>query len=73
MSEIRLTPRQKDVLDFIRLYIETNGGMAPTRQEIAEGLFLSVPRIAQHLFELRCKGFVKVQPGKHRGITVVGE
>jgi repressor LexA len=42
----RLTPRQRQVLDWIRGFIESNG-MPPTRAEIAAGLGFSTPRLKQ--------------------------
>jgi len=36
-----MTPRQKEVLDFINVHIARTGGVAPSYQEIAEGVGLT--------------------------------
>ena len=71
MSE--LTPRQAEVLDFIRECIE-DSGMPPTRAEIAARLgFRSANAAEEHLRALQRKGAIELVPGASRGIQLRGE
>lgn len=65
-----LTPRQAEVLDFIRRVIEETG-MPPTRAEIAEALgFRSTNASEDHLRALARKGAIELVPGASRGIRL---
>ena len=66
----RLTPRQRQILDWIRGYIDARG-MPPTRAEIAAGLGFSTASSAEdHLQALARKGAVELIPGASRGLRV---
>ena len=68
MSE--LTPRQSEVLAFIREFIEESG-MPPTRAEIAARLGASSANAAEeHLRALQRKGVLELVPGTSRGIQL---
>ena len=57
--ETGLTPKQKQILDWIHSYLKTRHTM-PSRREIASGLGLSSPAtIQQHIEALEKKGFLK--------------
>jgi repressor LexA len=65
-----LTPRQRQILDFIREQIEESG-MPPTRAEIATALgFKSANAAEEHLKALRRKGVIDLVPGASRGIQL---
>jgi repressor LexA len=65
-----LTPRQQQILDWIRGYLETTG-MPPTRAEIANGLGFSTPSSAEdHLQALARKGAIEMLPGASRGLRL---
>jgi repressor LexA len=65
-----LTPRQRQILDWIRAFMETRG-MPPTRAEIAEGLGFSTPSSAEdHLQALARKGALEIVPGASRGLRL---
>ncbi len=65
-----LSPKQLEVLAFIRRFIES-GGLPPTRGEIAEGLRLKNRQgIDQHLRALAAKGAIELIPGISRGIRL---
>jgi repressor LexA len=65
-----LTPRQGQILDWIRAFIEARG-MPPTRAEIAEGLGFSTPSSAEdHLQALARKGALEIVPGASRGLRL---
>ena len=65
-----LTPKQLEVLAFIRRFMERDG-LPPTRGEIAEGLGLKNRQgIDQHLRALESKGAIELVPGISRGIRV---
>ena len=71
MSE--LTPRQAEVLSFIRECIE-DSGMPPTRAEIAARLgFRSANAAEEHLRALQRKEAIELVPGASRGIQLKGE
>jgi repressor LexA len=66
-----LTPKQLEVLAFIRRFMDS-GGLPPTRGEIAEGLRLKNRQgIDQHLRALAAKGAIELIPGISRGIRLV--
>jgi repressor LexA len=66
----KLTPRQTEVLDFIRSYIEETG-YPPTRAEIAQKLgFKSANASEEHLKALARKGAIEMIPGTSRGIKL---
>jgi repressor LexA len=66
----RLTPRQRQILDWIRGFLEARG-MPPTRAEIAAGLGFSTPSSAEdHLQALAKKGAIELVPGASRGLRL---
>jgi len=68
MSE--LTPRQRQILEFIQDAIAANG-MPPTRAEIAEALgFRSANAAEEHLRALQRKGVLTLVAGSARGIVL---
>ena len=68
---IKLTARQQEVLDLIKVAIETTG-YPPTRAEIAESLGFRSPNAAEeHLKALARKGAIEMMPGASRGIRIV--
>jgi repressor LexA len=70
VAPARLTPRQRQVLDWIRSFIEANA-MPPTRAEIAAGLGFSTPSSAEdHLQALAKKGALEILPGASRGLRL---
>jgi repressor LexA len=65
-----LTPRQSEVLAFIREFIDESG-MPPTRAEIAARLGVSSANAAEeHLRALQRKGVIDLVPGASRGIQL---
>ena len=65
-----LTPRQRQILDFIRERVEESG-MPPTRAEIALALgFKSANAAEDHLKALKRKGVIELVPGTSRGIQL---
>ncbi len=68
-----LTPRQEQVLEFIRESIRANG-YPPTVREICGGLQLSSPStVHAHLANLERLGLIKRDPSKPRALDVVHE
>jgi repressor LexA len=68
-----LTPKQLEVLAFIRLFCRDHA-FPPTRGEIAEGLKLKNRQgIDQHLRALEAKGAIELIPGISRGIRLRGK
>ena len=65
-----LSPKQLEVLAFIRRFMDS-GGLPPTRGEIAAGLRLKNRQgIDQHLRALAAKGAIELIPGISRGIRL---
>ncbi len=68
---VKLTPRQQEILDFVRNHLETLGA-PPTRAEIARAFDFASPNAAEeHLRALAKKGAVVLEPGSARGIRLV--
>lgn len=69
---IKLTPRQSEILAFIKRCLEDNG-YPPTRAEIAQKLGFKSPNAAEeHLKALARKGAIEMTPGASRGIRIPG-
>ncbi len=68
---MKLTPRQQEILDFIRNSLEVLGA-PPTRAEIATAFGFASPNAAEdHLKALARKGAINLEPGSARGIRLV--
>jgi repressor LexA len=68
---IKLTPRQQEILDFIRNTLEVLGA-PPTRAEIANAFgFASHNAAEEHLKALAKKGVIVLEPASARGIRLV--
>ena len=66
-----LTPRQQEILDFIRNSLEVLGA-PPTRTEICHAFGFASPNAAEdHLRALAKKGVIVLEPGSARGIRLV--
>ena len=66
-----LTPRQREILDFIRNSLEVLGA-PPTRAEIAGAFGFASPNAAEeHLKALAKKGAIVLDPRSARGIRLV--
>ncbi|MGF1529169.1 MAG: transcriptional repressor LexA [Candidatus Competibacterales bacterium] len=65
-----LTPRQRQILDFIRDSVAQHG-VTPTREEICQRMGFRSPNAAQqHLKLLERKGHIELVPGKNRNIRL---
>ena len=63
---LKLTPRQAEILAFIKRCLEDNG-YPPTRAEIAQELGFKSPNAAEeHLKALARKGAIEMTPGASR-------
>jgi repressor LexA len=68
-----LTPRQKEVLDFIVEYIDRNG-YSPSFEELAAGLKLaSLATVHKHISALEQKNYLKRRYNESRSIEVSPE
>lgn len=66
----KLTPRQGEILAFIKTWLDVHG-YPPTRAEIAQELGFRSPNAAEeHLRALARKGAIEMIPGASRGIRV---
>lgn len=70
---IKLTPRQRQVLELVKAHIEDTG-YPPTRAEIAHSLgFKSANAAEEHLKALARKGAIEMVAGASRGIRLPDE
>jgi repressor LexA len=68
-----LTRRQREVLEYLRTYIHTNG-YAPCVRDICSALDLKSTSTAHaHLTKLEKKGYISRDPAKPRTIMVLGD
>ncbi len=73
MKTKELTPRQKDVLDFIKKYTAEHG-FPPAIREICKGVGLSSPAtVFVHMKNLEQLGYIKTTSNKFRTIEVLCE
>lgn len=67
---VTLYPRQKQILEFLRQYIQRNG-YSPTLQQLAEALGVrSLATVHEHLGALAKKGLIRRYEGAVRGIEL---
>jgi repressor LexA len=69
---MNLTPRQLEIVNFIREYVAENG-YAPTMQEMADHLGVSRPTIFEHIEALEAKGALRRQATRSRSIELAPE
>ena len=68
-----LTRRQKEILDFIREHVDTQG-YAPTIEEIGKKFGLSSPAtVHKHLSNLEAKGLIHRDTNRSRSIELTGQ
>ena len=68
-----LTPRQRQVFEFVQACTEETGS-APTLEEICSHFGFKSPNAArQHLKLIAQKGYLKLSPGRARGIRLTTE
>lgn len=66
-----LTPRQKDILDFI-VEFQVEKGYSPTYREIGEAIGVSsVGGVAAHIQNIEERGYIKTIKGNRRMIEVI--
>lgn len=67
-----LTPKQKLILEFIQKYLKKND-YAPSYREIAEHFgFSSVATVAEHIENLKLKGYLTSDENSYRSLQVTG-
>ena len=68
---VALTPRQKELLDFLSDFIETKG-YSPSYEEIASGLSLaSLATVHKHISALERKHYIRRSHNQSRSVEVV--
>ena len=66
-----LTKRQKQILDFVREFVEENG-YSPSFEEIARHFeYSSLATVHEHLENLRQKGFIRKSYNESRSIELI--
>jgi len=67
-----LTPKQKAILEFVEKFITTND-YAPSYREIADHFgFSSVATVAEHIENLKLKGYLATDDSSYRSLKVTG-
>jgi repressor LexA len=70
MTERPLTPRQSDILDYLKSEVDSRG-LPPTIREIGEAFGIrSTKGVEDHLAALERKGFIRRERGKSRAIEI---
>jgi len=70
-SKRNLTPRQAEILEYLR-GLQHEGGGAPTYREISEHFGFKSPKAAaDHILALEKKGYVRRHGGRSRGIELL--
>ncbi len=70
---VYLYPRQREIYDFIKQYIQ-KVGTSPTLKQIAEAMNLSsLATVSEHLYALEKKGLIERVFGEARGIRILEE
>ncbi|MGH8104160.1 MAG: transcriptional repressor LexA [bacterium] len=64
-----LTKRQRQILNFVRRYVEREG-LAPSQREIAAYFDIHLSAVQKHLESLAEEGVLVPLPGKARGIVL---
>jgi repressor LexA len=73
MSPVTLYKKQKQILEFISQYIQSEGH-SPTLQGIADAMGLSsLATVHEHLKSLESKGVIKRYDGTVRGIEILDD
>jgi SOS-response transcriptional repressor LexA len=73
MKSEPLTPRQQDILDYVRDY-QRDRGKPPTVREIGHRFDIRSPNgVYCHIKALEKKGYIQMDAGESRGIRVVGK
>lgn len=73
MNHNRLSPKQKEILDYIKSEILSRG-YPPTVRDICEAVNLkSTSSVHSHLASLEKKGFIHRDPAKPRAIEILDE
>jgi repressor LexA len=67
-----LSPRQKQIYDFIKGYIAENG-FTPSFEDIAEGMKLSSSTIVAHITSMKRKGALSTREGTSRSFKLYPE
>lgn len=68
-----LTPKEKEILKFIKNYQEENC-LSPSFREIMKGVNLnSTSNVDRYLYKLEKKSFIYLELGKHRSIKIIKE
>lgn len=71
MQKFNLTPRQREVFDFIDDYIDEKG-YAPTFQEITDGCDMNNRgRVTNIVKSLKARGWIDYLPKQPRSITIL--
>ena len=69
---MNLTPRQSEILRFIREFLDVNE-YPPTIREIAATEGITPNAVSDHLHALERKGAINREPGKARGLRILAK
>lgn len=66
-----LTPRQRDVLNFLIEFRDREGFVPTVREVMARFGWTSPNSVCEHLWKLEQKGYIRSAPGKCRAIRIL--
>jgi len=67
-----LTPRQKEVLDYVQAHLASHGGVCPSLGEIAVGIGVkTASTVHRILSDIKARGWITMTPNKPRSIQIV--
>lgn len=66
-----MTPRQKQVLDFIVAYQRRNTGISPSYRMICDACGMYLQQVHDTIQSLKVAGYIHTEPGRKRQIHVI--
>ena len=72
MEKYSLTPKQSELLIFLKNYLIENNGIGPTNKEMSLNCNTNLSHIHTLLKSLQAKGHIKLLKGQQRAFSIVG-
>ena len=72
MEKYSLTPKQSELLIFLKNYLIENNGVGPSGKEMSLNCNTNLSHIHSLLQSLQAKGHIKLLKGQQRAFSIVG-